>query len=226
MSVKRGVDFEALLRASARSRHAELCRHSNAEQVMGMPAERFRRRWTASDVRRLIAEAPLASPRYELVDGDLVVTPSPSFRHQEAVTLLLVALSSYCRAEGVGHAMASPSDIELEPESVRQPDVFVLPAAERRRLAREGFPARELLLAVEVVSPGSAHDDRVRKRALYQRRVPEYWVVDTDARVVERWRAGATQPEVLSDRMEWLPAGAHEPLILDLAALFGRVWAE
>jgi Uma2 family endonuclease len=192
---------------------------------MGMPA-REKHRWTAREVRQLTADAPLATPRYELVDGELLVTPSPSRAHQEAVKRLLVALTLYLDQEQVGSALASPSDIELEADDLRQPDVFVLPAGEAARLLRDDFPARELLAAVEVVSPSSARYDRVDKRALYQRRVPEYWIVDTDARLVERWRAGEERPEILTEMLEWLPAGALEPLRLDLKRFFAQVHGE
>ena len=67
-------------------RHAELRETPSVEQVMGMPA--VGRRWTAREVRALIEESPLASLRYELVDGELLVTPSPGFPHQRAVTRL------------------------------------------------------------------------------------------------------------------------------------------
>src|SRR5437763_4522810 len=154
---------------------------------MGMPAEKVRR-WTAREVRQLIQDAPSFTPRYELVDGELLVTPSPGPRHQEAVLLLLVALSAYCDREPVAHALHSPSDIELEPEDVRQPDVYVMPMPEWKRVLRDGFPARALLAAAEVLSPSSGRNDRVKKRPGYQRHVPEYWIVDIDARLIERWR--------------------------------------
>jgi Uma2 family endonuclease len=143
-----------------------------------------------------------------------------------AVTRLLVTLATWCDAHGVGIAMSSPADIELEPESVRQPDVFVLPNAEWKRIAHEGFPARELLLAVEVLSPSTADVDRTDKRALFQQYVSEYWVVDVDARIVERWRPQDTKPEMLTERLAWHPLGAPEPLVVDLIALFARARAE
>jgi Uma2 family endonuclease len=190
---------------------------------MSMPAMQ-KRRWSAAEVRRLIADAPLYTPRYELVDGELLVTPSPGPQHQEAVGLLYVALRQYCEREPVGHALDSPADIELEPEDVRQPDLFVLPQAEWRRIKRDGFPARELLVAIEVLSPSSSRHDRVTKRAGYQRHVPEYWIVDLDARLIERWRAGHERPDVLTERLTWLPADAGSEFVLDLSDYFARIW--
>jgi Uma2 family endonuclease len=190
---------------------------------MGMPAETTRR-WTAREVRQLIADAPLATPRYELVDGELLVTPSPGPQHQEAVRLLLAALGAYFDREPAGHALSSPSDIELEPEDVRQPDVFVLPRAEWERIRRERFPARELLAAIEVLSPSSGRHDRVQKRPGYQRHVSEYWIVDLDARLFERWSPGDERPEILTERLVWRPEGAKSDFDLDLMEFFARIW--
>src|SRR5574338_925716 len=153
---------------------------------MAMPAETVRR-WTAREVRDLIEQSPLATPRYELVDGELLVTPGPGPFHQRALLELAMALAAYLRVERVGHVITSPSDVELEPEFVTQPDEFVVPTAEWKRVVTEGLPVRALLLAVEVLSPSSSRHDRVRKRPLYQRHVPDYWIVDLDSRLFERW---------------------------------------
>jgi len=191
---------------------------------MGMPA--VERRWTAREVRALIAENPLLTPRYELVDGELLVTPSPGLGHQRAVAQLLMALGEYARREHVGEALTSPFDVELEPESLTQPDIFVISRDEGRRLQREGLPSLSLLLAVEVLSPSSSRHDRVRKRPLYQRNVPEYWIIDLDARVIERWRTGESRPEIVETRLEWKPADAAEPFVLDVEKFFGEVYGE
>ena len=190
---------------------------------MGMPARE--KHWTAREVRALIEESPLATPRYELVDGELLVTPSPGFGHQRAVTALLVALHEYARRERVGDALTSPFDVELERETITQPDIFVVSVDEGRRLQRDGLPARSLLLTVEVLSPSSSRHDRVRKRPLYQRNVPEYWIVDLDARLIERWRTGDTRPEIVETSLAWEPEGASAPFVLDVARFFGEVWA-
>lgn len=192
---------------------------------MGMAVQRARR-WTAGEVRDLIARNPRWTPRYELVDGELLMTPSPGPRHQAAVTLLLVALHAWCEATGVGRALASPSDIELGPEDIRQPDVFILPTHEWTRVLAEGFPARELLLAVEVTSPSSARFDRVAKRPLYQRRVDEYWIVDPDSRLIERWQRSSDRPDIVTRYLEWTTAGASAPFLLDVAAFFRSIWPD
>lgn len=194
-----------------------------AEHIMGMPAEKTRR-WTAREVRQLIADAPSIVPRYELVDGELLVTSSPGPQHQEAVRLLLAALGTYCDREPVGHALASPSDIELEPEDLRQPDVYAFPMAEWKRVRREGFPGRELLVAVEVLSPSTSRYDRVKKRRGYQLHVPEYWIVDIDARLIERWRPHDERPEILTERLTWTPEGAATPFTLELQPFFAGLW--
>ena len=189
---------------------------------MAMPAETARR-WTAREVRELIASAPLATPRYELVDGELLVTPGPTRWHQRAVVELVVALNAYLRVEPVGYVLTSPSDVDLEPEFITQPDIFVVPMTEWRRLGRHDQPIQQLLLAIEVMSPSSSRHDRVRKRPVYQRHVPDYWIVDLDARLVERWSPNDERPELLTEALTWHPTGAATPFTLDIPAFFASV---
>ena len=190
---------------------------------MAMPA--VKRRWTAAEVRQLIADNPLYTPRYELVDGELLVTSSPSATHQAAVQYLWLALAEYLARNPVGTAFVSPLEVELEREVLVQPDVLVVPPHEAIRIRRE-MPVRELLLAAEVLSPSSGRFDRVTKRPQYQRHVSQYWIVDLDARIVERWTPADERPEVLALGLDWHPEGAQEPLTLDLLAYFARVLGE
>ena len=186
---------------------------------MAMPATH--RRWTRPEVMALIDATPDPTPRYELVDGELLVTPSPIGPHQKAVRELMLELGNYLRRNPAGEVLDSPFDVELEPETIVQPDVFVVPPDEARRLETE-MPGRSLLLAIEIISPGSARGDRGAKRKLYQRHVPEYWIVDLDAALFERWRPGDERPEILRDRIEWQPAGASMPVGLELPDFFAR----
>jgi Uma2 family endonuclease len=78
-----------------------------------------------------------------------------------------------------------------------------------------------LLLAVEVLSPGTARYDRQVKRLRYQRQgIPEYWIIDLDSRIFERWRPGDDRPEVLHEALVWAPDSGKSPLRLDIGAYF------
>ena len=215
------------VRVGAIVRHVRLCGTRRAEHIVAMPAsDRERaRRWTSREVRQLIAESPLQTPRYELVDGELLVTPSPILPHQRAVAFLWRALDDYLRGNPVGDAYFSPSDVELEPGTIVQPDVFVVPPHESERSMGE-LPVRDVMVAAEVLSSTSGRHDRVTKRRLYSRHVLEYWIVDLDARIVERWRLNAQQPDVLVTALEWHPTNAAEPFTLDLPKYFAAVFRE
>ncbi len=107
---------------------------------MAMPAATSRP-WTRAEVVALMDGNPLTTPRYELVGCELLVTPSPAGPHQKAVTELVVNLGIHLRRYPVAGVLASPFDVELEPESLVQPDVFVVPTDEAKRLETE-MPAR------------------------------------------------------------------------------------
>lgn len=178
--------------------------------------------WTAELVRAL----PDDGRRYELISGELVVTPAPRGVHQQVVLELIRRLDSWLRGSGAGHLLISPADISLGEDEILQPDLFVYRTATGRPL-RDWGDITELLLVVEVASPSTARYDRTLKRLRYQRAgVPEYWVVDSDARLVERWRPGDDRPEILPDRLTWRPPGAESGLELDLAALFEEATGE
>jgi Uma2 family endonuclease len=183
---------------------------------MGMPETL--ERWTAAQVREL----PDDGNRYEVVDGELLVTPSPSYNHQDVVGELFALVREFCRAAGAGHALVSPADIEFDPDTLVQPDVFVVPTSAGR--PKSWADVHTLLLAVEVLSPSTARADRTVKRGRYQRAgVPDYWIVDVDARLIERWRPGDQRPEIVSDRLVWRPAAADHDFELDVASFFSRV---
>jgi len=181
---------------------------------MAMP--KMLEQWTAARVREL----PDDGNRYEVVDGELLVTPAPSWNHQDVVGELLVALRAYCKSQSFGHTAVSPADIELDPKTLLQPDVFVVPLTEGRR-PKNWEDIRGLLLVVEVLSPSTARADRTVKRRRFQRAgVPEYWIVDVDARLIERWRPADERPELINDRLTWQPQDASAPFVLDLPAFF------
>jgi len=177
--------------------------------------------WTRDEVLALQDAAP-SGVRYELIDGELLVSPSPNHPHQACVTTLLVLLYDYCKRHRIGQALMSPADLSLEEESIVQPDIFVVPW--RTPVAKQGWQhVRSLLLAVEVLSPSTARGDRMVKRRFFQRNgVPEYWIVDHDARAVERWRPDDARPEILDETLVWHPVSTIKPLTIDLRELFAE----
>lgn len=191
---------------------------------MGMPAQRApHRRWTEAEFYAARDAAP-PGERWELVDGELLVTPSPHWTHQRIVTRLTVLLDAYVRPHALGELFTSPLDVKLAPGLVLQPDILVVPTGEVRR---RSDVVRHLLLAVETVSPSSARHDRVTKRPHYQRhRVSEYWIVDDTSRTIERWTPDDERPDLLAEQLVWHPTGATGPFGLDLARFFEEVAPE
>ena len=196
--------------------HAAELRFSRAEPIiMGMPQTLDPIYWTADMVRAL----PDDGNRYELVHGELLVTPAPRLLHQEVVLRLGVALRAYLEREPVGHVMLAPADISWDPGTLVQPDLFVAELAEVRTL--DWARVRHLLLAAEVLSPATARFDRFTKRRRYQEAgVGTYWIVDPDARAVEVWTPLDLFPLIQRQQLRWHPAGAALPFEVSLQELF------
>jgi Uma2 family endonuclease len=164
--------------------------------------------------------------RHEVIDGEHVMTPAPTWTHQYAVRELAARLGSYLSEQRFGEVIFAPADVEFDEHNMVEPDVFVVPLVQGKK-PRTWEDVRALLLAVEVLSPSTEHTDRLRKRRLYQRQgVPEYWIVDVDNRRVERWRAGEDVGTVLTERLVWQPDPAVPPLTIDLVEYFRDVTDE
>jgi Uma2 family endonuclease len=178
-------------------------------------------KWTVEEMWRL----PEDGSRYEVIDGVLYVTPSPSDDHQDAVGVLFRRIGEYLDRCPAGWVRMAPADVRFGSKRGVQPDVYVAPLVHGRR--PHGWQEiTHLLLAIEVLSPATAARDRGVKRRLYQRHSDEYWIVDLDARLIERWRAGDERPEILDGTLTWQPAGADSPLTADLPAFFREVCDE
>lgn len=171
-------------------------------------------RWT----REAVLALPADGMRHELFDGELVVTPAPFKPHQLVVGELFLQLAGYLAQHAAGKALLAPADLPLLGGQVAQPDVFVLPHLE---FAGDWHDAPVPLLAIEVVSPSSARFDRGLKRRAYQQAgVAEYWIVDPEAQIVERWRPSDDRPEVLHDVLTWQPRPDVQAMSFDIRSLF------
>jgi Uma2 family endonuclease len=189
---------------------------------MSMPATQ-QHYWTLEEVERLMDEREGYTPRYELVDGELLVTPSPNRRHQRILGDLYVLIRQYVQLHNLGEAVFSPSTVKLTTQSRLEPDLYVIPSVDGKR-PRLLDPVTNLLLAAEVLSPSSAHHDRITKRRFFQKhRVPEYWVVDGEAETFEVWKAGDERAALIDDRLIWQPDDHVPPYELDVLRFFADV---
>jgi Uma2 family endonuclease len=146
-------------------------------------------RFTYEDYKSLPEDS---GKRYELVDGDLLMVPAPTTRHQLVSVNVLLLLQSFVRAHGLGTILHAPVDLVFTRESERdvlQPDIVFISRARAAILQPaeiQGAPD----LVVEILSPSTEDRDRGFKRRLYGRYgVLEYWIVDPAGETVEVIRA-------------------------------------
>jgi Uma2 family endonuclease len=137
--------------------------------------------WTYKDYLAL----PDDGSRYEIVNGVLYMTPSPSGAHQDAVLEIAAYLRDFVKHAGLGKVRVAPFDVELAHNVVVQPDILVVLNDHRDRI-EESRIAGAPDLVVEVSSPGTSTYDRNTKYHAYARAgVIEYWIADPIAQTVE-----------------------------------------
>jgi len=167
----------------------------------------------------ILDQLPDDGNRYEVVYGELLVTPSPRWNHQELVLRLVRILDPYLQRFPFGHLVVSPADVRWGRDTGVQPDLFVVPKAVARTM--DWSQIGELLLVIEVLSPSTRRADRFTKRRRYQEAgVPWYWIVDPEAKAIEVWTPEASFPTIEKTMVVWAPPDAPEPLRLDIAELF------
>lgn len=148
-------------------------------RVPARPAEP--RRWTFEELAGALPESNLPT---ELWDGELVMSPAPSFFHQTIVARFYKLLDGWVERHRLGQTATAPVDMVLTARRAVQPDVVFIASA-RSGIVGERIEGPADLVA-EVLSPGSRRRDRLDKRDLYEQHgVKEYWLIDPEALTVE-----------------------------------------
>ena len=184
---------------------------------MGMPA---------TDDHVTTIDELLALPddglRHELLDGTHVVTPAPSYPHQHALGKLFLELAKQLREWPTLEVLWSPADLQLGERTLVQPDIFVLERLHGKKIT-SWTEAPAPVLVVEALSPSTAQRDRGAKRRIYQQAgVAECWIVDLEARLIERWSPEDRRPEICDSTLCWqLPNGASGEI--DVVTLFEKL---
>ena len=160
--------------------------------------------------------------RYELIEGDLLVSPGPSSRHQTVSRRLQFELMKALEETGLAQVFDAPIDVVLAPTTCVQPDLVVVSAANAHIItdrAIEGFPD----ILVEILSPTSFDRDQDLKRKLYERfRIREYWIVDPEDGlvVVHRHEGEGYRVRARYDRTATLECPEFPSLAVPLGHVF------
>ncbi len=160
--------------------------------------------------------------RYQLLDGEMIVAPSPTFRHQTIAMNLALVLQHFVSERSLGLVRFAPLDVVLSNHDVAQPDILFVSNA-RSAIITEANIQGAPDLVVEILSPGTAEYDRGYKQALYGRHgVREYWLVDPDAETVEILTLGEQGLETFAtySRRQTLESLLLEGLSIELDAVF------
>ncbi|MGH7583098.1 MAG: Uma2 family endonuclease [Gemmatimonadales bacterium] len=181
---------------------------------MSMPAAKHS--FTADEIRAF----PDDGNRYEVVHGELLVTPAPSGRHQVVIQRLVARLQEYLLPNGREELLCSPADISWDDDTLVQPDIFVGDFA-RFLQTFEWVDIRTLYLVIEVLSPSTRRADRGTKRQLYQERsIPQYWIVDIEQHCVDVWRPDADAAERAVGEIYWRHPLPQAACVVDLDGVF------
>lgn len=139
------------------------------------------RRYTSAEFRLL----PPGPPYFELIDGTLIMSPSPKFPHQRASTALVVLLKQFVTEHGLGEVVSAPMDVEFDQFNTFQPDILFISNERNGIITDEGDIVGAPDLVVEILSKNRVHD-LVTKRYFYEiHNVREYWVVDLQKKTIE-----------------------------------------
>ena len=170
--------------------------------------------WTFADVQAL----PDDGNRYEILHGELLVTPLPSSGHQGIAMALSARLWQWC-GEHTGWEVHAPGGMYVSETNWLEPDVCVYPVPRHTDGRWQDMPTP---LVVEILSRSTTKRDRHRKRPAYlSSGVGEVWLVDRRMRTIERWTAASEFPEVFQGSISWTPDVLLPPFLVTEMELFG-----
>lgn len=178
------------------------------------------RRYTIADLEQL----PDDGSRYELLDGQLLVTPQAKVSHQLIASRLGFMLAGFLGDDGPAFVVG-PGEVQQGNDTHLEPDVLVLPREHIRLTDQEPVlhwkHFRGHWLAVEIVGRHSRGTDRgIKRQAYHDLGIEEVWIVDHREQLIERSKWGSSKMEFLRTSLVWRPLGMPRELMIDLPRLF------
>jgi Uma2 family endonuclease len=143
---------------------------------------------------------PNDGKRYEIIDGELLVTPAPISLHQRVVTQLTMELAHFVKRHRLGEVFVSPFDVVFSRYDVVEPDILFISKARASVLTEKNVQGAPDLV-IEVLSESTRDIDRTTKLKLYARYgVAEYWIIDPwkpSAEIYRRSQSGFERSSVI-----------------------------
>jgi Uma2 family endonuclease len=171
-------------------------------------------------------KTPDDGQRYELIDGEIVVSASPILVHQTAVFELAVIFRAFVKRRQLGKVVMAPMDVRLAPDIVVQPDFCFVRKGSLADNPNEERIAGSADVMIEVLTPSNPGHDLVRKRELYARYgVAEYWIVDPIRKTITALSLADGQYVEIPQANGVLASTTLAGLEVDLAAYFASVYS-
>lgn len=170
-----------------------------------------------------IWDTPEDGNRYEVIDGELYVSPPPSFAHQSVVSELFAYLHAWVKAHALGRVLVAPLGVVLNVGNGVQPDIVYISRERADTIRDRGIDGAPDLL-VEVLSPSTANRDRGIKMTQFAvAGVPHYWIVDPRTHRLEAYELRVSGYELANDvsNSDLFRPSLFPGLVIPLAELWG-----
>lgn len=134
---------------------------------------------TAVDVFKLLPEGVFC----QVINNVIIMSPAPSYTHQKVIMRISAQIHIYVESKGFGECITAPIDVFLNEHNAYQPDIIYISNENREIIGDDGKIHGAPDLVVEVLSPGNANDDKVKKKDVYEKcGVKEYFIVDPNTK--------------------------------------------
>jgi Uma2 family endonuclease len=168
-------------------------------------------------------ETPDDGNRYEVIDGELYVSPPPKWMHQRGLNKLNVRVANWVWGHDLGEVVAAPTGVVLSADTGVEPDLLYISRDRLDIISERGVEGAPDLV-VEVLSPSTAARDRgVKMRRYAAAGIPHYWLLDPRSRVLEPYRLTPQGYELLG---RFGPGTVFRPeLFPGLEIVIDELWA-
>jgi Uma2 family endonuclease len=169
-------------------------------------------------------QMPEGPPYFQVIEGELVMSPSPNTFHQHIILNLAVICRRHFETQPVGEVFLAPLDVFLSEINIFQPDLLLISRERLSLLTKQGIEGAPDVV-VEILSAGTARYDRSVKRKVYARTgVQELWLVDPETKQMQVYRFAEnadTPVETLSAKGIY-KCSLFPGLVIEMARVFRR----